>query len=94
MMMIMAGAGLYQRGLREEPRGMALRIGVAMVIGTLIMATLGAFIHQFAIGNKSLVRCLRLLFCGRLGISRPRLPLSGYGLLQAPGAGPRRRRAG
>jgi sugar transferase (PEP-CTERM system associated) len=64
MMLIMAAAGLYQRGLREEPKEMALRIGVAMVIGTLIMATLGAFIYQFAIGRKALFVAFVFSFVG------------------------------
>ncbi len=55
MMLVMAIAGLYQRGLREDPRGMALRIGVAMAIGTLIMAVAGTFVPQFNIGKRALV---------------------------------------
>jgi sugar transferase (PEP-CTERM system associated) len=54
-MLVMAVAGLYQRGLREDPRGMALRIGVAMVIGTLIMAVAGTFVTQLDIGRRALM---------------------------------------
>jgi sugar transferase (PEP-CTERM system associated) len=64
MMSIMAAVGLYQRGLREDPRGMALRIGVAMAIGTLLMAVAGAFLPQFAIGNKALVTAFVFSFIG------------------------------
>jgi sugar transferase (PEP-CTERM system associated) len=64
MMLIMAAAGLYQRGLREEPRGMALRIGVAMIIGSLIMATLGAFILQLNIGKRALIFAFAFSFVG------------------------------
>jgi len=64
MMLIMAAAGLYQRGLREEPRGMALRIGVAMIIGSLIMATLGAFIPQLNIGKRALIFAFAFSFVG------------------------------
>jgi sugar transferase (PEP-CTERM system associated) len=64
MMLIMAAAGLYQRGLREEPRGMALRIGIAMIIGSLIMATLGAFILQFNIGKRALIFAFAFSFVG------------------------------
>jgi sugar transferase (PEP-CTERM system associated) len=55
MMLIMAGAGLYQRGLREDPREMALRIGIALIIGSLIMVLLGALIPQLALGRRALV---------------------------------------
>ena len=64
MMMIMAAAGLYQRGLREEPRGMALRIGIAMIIGSLIMAAVGAFIPQFNIGKRALIFAFAFSFVG------------------------------
>ncbi len=64
MMMILAAAGLYQRGLREQPRGMALRIGVAMIIGSLIMATLGAFIPQLNIGKRALIFAFAFSFVG------------------------------
>ncbi len=64
MMLVMATAGLYQRGLREDPRGMALRIGVAMVIGTLFMALAGAFAPQLAIGRRALVVAFAFSFVG------------------------------
>lgn len=64
MMLIMAGAGLYQRGLREDPRGMALRIGIALTIGALIMAMLGAFAPQLAIGRRALIVAFLFSFIG------------------------------
>jgi len=64
MMLVMAGAGLYQRGLREDPRGMALRIGVALVIGSIIMAGLGSVTDQLAIGKRALVVAFAVSFIG------------------------------
>jgi len=64
MMLIMATAGLYQRGLREDPRGMALRIGVALVIGSLIMAALSAFSSQLDLGKRALVVAFLFSFIG------------------------------
>ncbi|TFH49636.1 MAG: hypothetical protein E4H01_03865, partial [Lysobacterales bacterium] len=64
MMLIMAGAGLYQRGLREDPRGMALRIGIALTIGALIMGMLSAFAPQFAIGKRALIVAFGFSFIG------------------------------
>ena len=64
MMMIMAAAGLYQRGLREAPRNMALRIGVAMIIGSLIMAAVAAFIPQLNIGKRALIFAFAFSFVG------------------------------
>ena len=64
MMLVMAAAGLYQRGLREDPRGMALRIGVALVIGTLIMAAVGTFVPQLLIGKKALIVAFLFSFVG------------------------------
>jgi len=58
MMLIMTAAGLYQRGLREDPREIALRIGVAVIIGTLLMAAIGAFAPQLAIGSQALMVAL------------------------------------
>jgi sugar transferase (PEP-CTERM system associated) len=64
MMLIMAGAGLYQRGLREDLRGMALRIGVALAIGTLIMGGIGALWPQLLVGKKALVVAFVFSFVG------------------------------
>lgn len=64
MMLVMAIAGLYQRGLREDPRGMALRVGVALVIGTLIMALAGAFAVHLAIGKRALAVAFVFSFVG------------------------------
>ncbi len=64
MILVMATLGLYQRGLREDARGMALRIGFAMVIGTLIMTVAGAFSPQLAIGNRALVVAFVFSFVG------------------------------
>ncbi len=64
MMLVMAIAGLYQRGLREDPRGMALRVGVALAIGTLIMAFAGAFAAHLAIGKRALLVAFVFSFVG------------------------------
>jgi sugar transferase (PEP-CTERM system associated) len=64
MMLIMAAAGLYQRGLREDPREMALRIGVALIIGTVIMAILGALASQLLIGSRALIVAFLFSFVG------------------------------
>lgn len=55
MMLIMAAAGLYQRGLREDARGMALRVGVALIVGSLVMAAIGGAWPELAIGKQALV---------------------------------------
>ncbi len=64
MMLVMAGAGLYQRGLREDPRGVALRIGIATVIGTLIMGAIGTFLPQLSIGKSALTVAFVIAFAG------------------------------
>ncbi|MCK5363475.1 MAG: hypothetical protein KAR22_10925, partial [Gammaproteobacteria bacterium] len=64
MMLVMAIAGLYQRGLREDPRGMALRVGVALAIGTLIMALMGAFAVHLAIGKRAMAVAFVFSFVG------------------------------
>jgi sugar transferase (PEP-CTERM system associated) len=64
MVLMMTAAGLYQRGLREDPREMALRIGVAVIIGTLLMAVIGAFVPQLAIGKRALIVALVVSLVG------------------------------
>jgi len=55
MMLVMAGAGLYQRGLREDPRAAALRVGIAVTVGTLIMAAIAAYEPSLSIGRNALL---------------------------------------
>jgi sugar transferase (PEP-CTERM system associated) len=64
MMLALAAIGLYQRGLRDDSRGMVLRIGIAMVIGTLSMAAVGAFAPQLDIGSRALVSVFVFSFVG------------------------------
>lgn len=64
VMLMMAAAGLYQRGLREDVRGMGLRIGLAIIVATLVMAAIGVVFPQLAVGNQALVTVFVIAFVG------------------------------
>jgi sugar transferase (PEP-CTERM system associated) len=54
MMLLMATVGLYQRGLRDDIRGLLFRVGVAFFLGLVIMGTVYTLAPQYSIGRTAL----------------------------------------
>ena len=54
MILMLAGVGLYQRGLRDDLRGVIFRVGVAFLAGIVVIATVVQFYPRLSIGNVAL----------------------------------------
>lgn len=54
IMVIMSGVGLYQRGLRDELRGLMFRIIVAFAVALLILTVVLPFFPRLSIGRAAL----------------------------------------
>jgi sugar transferase (PEP-CTERM system associated) len=54
MILMMAGVGLYQRGLRDDLRGLMFRVAVAFFTGIIIIIVFAPFFPGLSIGSKAL----------------------------------------
>jgi len=64
MMLLMAAVGLYQRGLRDEMRGIGLRISVAFLLGLLSMGALIGIAPALSIGSGAFTVAFLTSFSG------------------------------
>jgi FlaA1/EpsC-like NDP-sugar epimerase len=62
VMVSMSGVGLYQRGLRDELRGLVFRIIVAFLVATLILSVVLPFFPRLSIGRAALTTSITALF--------------------------------
>ncbi len=53
MMVLMAGMGLYQRGIKIEPLNLMLRVGVAYLLGLIVLATVLYLLPSQSIGRTA-----------------------------------------
>ncbi len=54
MMLMMSIVGLYQRGLRDDLRGLLFRVGVAFLVGILVVAAAVPLFPRLSIGSTGL----------------------------------------
>lgn len=52
MMLAMACMGLYQRSLREDLRGLLFRVGLALLLGLLILVVVFSWLPRFFFGHQ------------------------------------------
>ncbi len=64
MMMMMAGVGLYQRGLRDDLRGLLLRVAVAFAAGIVVIIVLAPLFPRLSIGRTALTVAIALSMVG------------------------------
>ncbi|MCP5152380.1 MAG: TIGR03013 family PEP-CTERM/XrtA system glycosyltransferase [Ectothiorhodospiraceae bacterium] len=80
MLLLMAGVGLYQRGLRDDLKGLLFRVGVAFSLGLAAMATLVALVPRLSIGNTGFAVAF---VCSAFGIGMFRLLVHKYSDIDA-----------
>ena len=51
MLLLMATVGLYQRGLRDDRRGLLFRVGIAFLFGVIVVGVVVHFQPQLSIGT-------------------------------------------
>lgn len=54
MVLMLAGVGLYQRGLRDDLRGVIFRVAVAFLAGTVLIVVVLPFYPRLSIGSTAL----------------------------------------
>lgn len=64
MMTMMIGTGLYQRGLRDGFKGIALRLITSFVLGALVMAGLFVLLPGISLGREVMLYTLLVAFVG------------------------------
>jgi len=64
MMLLMCGVGLYQRGLRDDVRGLLFRVGVAFLAGIFAIALLLPLFPTLTIGRTALTLTLLISLVG------------------------------
>jgi sugar transferase (PEP-CTERM system associated) len=65
MVLFMAAVGLYERGLRDDLRGLLFRIGVAFLLGLVLMAVIMRLVPILSVGNGAFTVAF---VCSALGI--------------------------
>lgn len=67
VMLLMVTVGLYQRGLRDELRGLVLRVIVAFVLAVIVMTVVTGLFPGISIGRQAMTLTLVVSFIGVLG---------------------------